>query len=143
METRQPSWKFLANLGDANPAEEGGVFVYQDETGVYPPEAEVLEPHRRGRWKIYRVVLDKCTFIDGVLSDNKFHTDKPAWFADKVDGVINTCDCPKIIEWLCGDDVVDRARAYQSLWEYFGLENFDGYPLTLDPLKERYTQGEV
>lgn len=144
MKTKQPDWKFIANIGDADPAVEGGVFVYEDTTGVYAPEAEVLSPrHNQRSWEIHRIVLDKCTFIDGVLSDNKFHPDKPAWFADEIERVIDTCGCPKIIEWLCGEDIVDRARAYQSLWEYFGLENFDSYPLRIDPLAERYTNGEL
>lgn len=143
VKTQQPDWKFIANIGDANPAEEGGVFLYEDKTGVYAPEAEILEPRRHGVWKIHRVVLTKCTFEDGVLSDNPFHKDKPAWFAGKIGSTINTCDHPDIIAHLCGDDIIDRARAYQSLWEYHGLENFDGYPLTLDPLAERYTLNEL
>ncbi len=38
----QPKWKLLANLGDANPIDYGGYFVYRDETGVYRDEAEKL-----------------------------------------------------------------------------------------------------
>jgi hypothetical protein len=141
--TKQPSWKFIVNIGDANPVEDGGVFVYEDETGVYSPEAEILEPRRHGLWKRYRVVLDRCTFIDGVLSDSKSNPGYPAWFADSIDSVISTCDCLDLVAWLCGDDVFDRARAYQSLWEYHGLENFDSQPYVIDPFKEMYTQGEL
>ena len=39
----QPIWKFLVNLGDDD-INCGGRRVYVDETGVYPPEVEVLEP---------------------------------------------------------------------------------------------------
>jgi len=28
----------VANLGDANPIDNGGFFVLRDTTGVYPPE---------------------------------------------------------------------------------------------------------
>ena len=38
----QPKWKLLANLGDANPIDYCGYFVYRDETGVYRDEAEKL-----------------------------------------------------------------------------------------------------
>ena len=39
----QPSWTFVANLGDASPLEYGGYFVYHDATGVYGYEAEKVE----------------------------------------------------------------------------------------------------
>lgn len=139
----KPNWKFIANLGDANPAEEGGVFVYEDQTGVYAPEAEILEPCGNGKWRIYRVPLAKCTFNNGVLSDNPFHPDKPAWFADKVDSVRDCCDNPDIEAALCGDDILARSSAYQSLWEYHSLDDFDSYPLRFDPLGDRYTQNEL
>ena len=38
----QPVWSCIANLGDVNPIDYGGYFVYIDTTGVYPPEAELL-----------------------------------------------------------------------------------------------------
>ena len=42
METKQPKWKLIAQLGDVNPIDYGGYFIYEDETGVYPPEGEKL-----------------------------------------------------------------------------------------------------
>ena len=39
----QTVWKFVTNLGDASPLDYGGLFVYIDETGVYPPEMERVE----------------------------------------------------------------------------------------------------
>lgn len=51
--TNQPVWKLLANLGDVNPVDHGGLFVYQDLTGVYPEECEKLvspaDPIERAR----------------------------------------------------------------------------------------------
>jgi len=38
METNQPVWNVIANLGDATPLEYGGAFLRIDETGVYDPE---------------------------------------------------------------------------------------------------------
>lgn len=34
METRQPLWTRIANLGDVNPIEYGGFFVYVDRRGL-------------------------------------------------------------------------------------------------------------
>lgn len=95
--SQQPIWKCIANLGDTNPIEYGGYFVFEDQTGVYPPEAEVLiEPSdddiRRHEdnpqyiagqleWTVYRFILEPCTYQNGILSDNEFHPDKSAWFA--------------------------------------------------------------
>jgi hypothetical protein len=43
METNQPSWKCICNLGDATPLEYGGAFLMIDETGVYDPELVVWD----------------------------------------------------------------------------------------------------
>jgi hypothetical protein len=99
----QPKWKLVANLGNVNPLEHGGYFVYVDETGVYEAEGELLlAPHEDDcgqcrttcfndydqciyecechNYQVYRFSLDQCTLIDGILSDNKFHPDEMAWF---------------------------------------------------------------
>lgn len=94
----QPVWKTIANLGDADPVDHGGYFVMVDETGVYPPEVEVLVepceewlqndgtetdciPKDEGQWTVYRFILEPCTFADGILSDNPYHPASAAWFA--------------------------------------------------------------
>jgi hypothetical protein len=41
--TNQPEWECVANLGDADPITYGGLLVYIDKTGVYPPEVEVIQ----------------------------------------------------------------------------------------------------
>ncbi len=43
MSTKQPVWKFLANLGDRSYVDYGGLFVFEDTTGVYGFEMEKLE----------------------------------------------------------------------------------------------------
>ena len=69
METKQPKWKLIAQLGDVNPIDYGGYFIYEDETGVYPPEGEKLliidEDSDNSTWEIRRFQLDKCKLIDG------------------------------------------------------------------------------
>lgn len=133
--TTQPNWKLLANLGDVNPIDYGGYFVYEDTTGVYPPEAELLYAPERdsGKWKAWRFALDRCTFIDGILSDNQFHPEHPAWFADDIQAVADFCgQTPEImIADLCSENPIERARAYQAIGDYHGYDNLDDYPLTL------------
>lgn len=136
--TKQPIWKLLANLGDVNPLEHGGFFVYQDETGVYAPEAESLQcDDEITKWTVHRFSLEKCTYQDGVLSDNKFHPDHPAWFARDAKhleqlGSFVGRDVESLIAGFCSDNAVERAGAYQAAFDFYGAHEFDSYPLTLN-----------
>lgn len=132
----QPVWKFLANIGDVNPVDYGGKFVYKDETGVYPPEMAVLEVPEEGESQIYcefRFILDKCTYVNGVLSDNQFHPEHPAWFADDIEAIEDCIgqDRGSVIAGLCSDDTLARAFAYDAIASYFGYHEFDHYPLEM------------
>jgi hypothetical protein len=74
--TNQPIWKFAGRIGDNDPISYGGGFVYEDETGVYPPELVYIEPASDEDWKrfsdadnedalpltVYRIVLDPPRF---------------------------------------------------------------------------------
>jgi hypothetical protein len=148
MSTAQPNWKLLRNLGDASPVDHGGYFVYTDETGVYPPEAEVLvspDDDEGGEWMVYRFPLERCTYIDGILSDNKFHPAKPAWFATLAD-VASSMDTTEdeLIEQFTSDDPLKLAEAYRAVGDHHGFENFDSYPLTFTDraeVEERYDLG--
>ena len=79
--TQQPTWRYVTNLGDVNPIEHGGAFVFVDTTAVYPPEMEILEPpcddididDDDARWAVSRIVLDPCMWDGKQLSDNPFH----------------------------------------------------------------------
>jgi len=145
--TQQPKWRRIANLGDVNPVEYGGFFVYVDTTGVYPPEAELLQSPDSDDdgigWTIYRFPLERCTFIDGVLSDNQFHPQHSAWFATPeaeranrpqdtcyLSNVAESADYPveEIIADFCSPDPLKLANAYRAIGEYHGFENFDSYP---------------
>lgn len=83
----QPEWKFIANLGDVNPIDYGGFFVYVDQTGVYDPEVEVLElvegddddefdeddelvTEGNMVWETNRFSLEQFTY--GLIKDDKF-----------------------------------------------------------------------
>lgn len=143
--TKQPRWKMIANLGDVHPIEYGGLFLYVDRTGVYPPELEKLDEPDAGNgidyWEIHRVVLEPHTYTapepDGgepaggypkVLSDNQFHPLHPVWYADKIHKIAETADHPDIIADLCSDDPLRRAFAYRSIGDYYGWNEFDSYP---------------
>jgi hypothetical protein len=133
MATEQPEWELVANLGDVNP-EYGGYFVYRDSTGVYTEEAEYVDASDNpDDTRIYRFTLDKCTFIDGVLSDNPYHPEMPAWFADSLAGIAACCDTtPEALrDMLCSNDPCQRAEAYRNIGSYHGFENLDSYPLEL------------
>lgn len=134
--TGQPAWELVENLGDVNPIDYGGFFVYRDTTGQYPEEAEVLMEQGEDAhgdptsWTVYRFPLDRCTYVDGILSDNAFHPEYEAWFGEDLDGVASYLDHDSIRADLCSEDPTRRAHAYRSIGEYHGWENFDSYPLT-------------
>jgi len=148
--TKQPVWKFLANLGDAHPLEYGGLFVYEDETGVYPPEMERLErvsDDDDSRLEVRRVVLEPCTWKKGVLSDNPYHPGIKAWFADKLQNISASMDYPvkSLRDDLCSKEPLRRASAWRAILDYHGWENGDSYPLILSQreAKERYAKKGV
>lgn len=130
----QPKWKCVANLGDVNPIEYGGLFVFVDETGVYPPEIELVDPPcegQRNQWEVRRGVCEPCTYTNGVLSDNRFHPDKEAWFADDLRGIADSMGWEKeeLICALCSPEAIDRASAWKCIADYFGWDNLDSYPI--------------
>lgn len=134
--TRQPTWKLLANLGDVSPVDYGGYFVYEDTTGVYDPEVELLvsPDNDEGEWTVYRFGIPRCTLIDGVMSDNEFHPELKAWFADDLAQVAQCfgMTLEELQRNFISDSLVERARAYQAVGIYHGFENFNSYPLTFN-----------
>jgi hypothetical protein len=155
----QPNWKFVANLGDVTFLDYGGFLVFQDETGEYAPEAEVIivddEDNENSSVTVHRFSLDKCTFIDGILSDNPYHPAHSAWFAtpeaDKANRPRDTTYLSSVVSCsgttadvliaqLTSDNPVERAMAYREIGEYHGWANFDSYPLQLSrtEAKKRY-----
>lgn len=142
----QPIWKCVGNLGDANPIEHGGLLVFVDKTGVYPPEMERIQPNDDGEtWERRRVVLDPCTHVNGILSDNKFHPDHSAWFAtpesrraerpQDTTYLSNVCDTmdvemDEIIRLFCSDEPMERAHAWRMVGDYHGWDNLDECPDT-------------
>ena len=65
---RQPNWKKIGGIGDVNPIDYDGGYIYEDETGVYSPELEYIQAQddgsgNAGPWKVYRWPLDRCESI--------------------------------------------------------------------------------
>jgi hypothetical protein len=143
----QPEWELVAQLGDKSPIDYGGYFIYWDKTGVYPEEVVILETNDecedKAEWTAYRFILERCTFTDGVLSDNKYHPDKPAWFANKIESVADSIDASvtELISMFCSDNPIERAHAYKAIGEYYGMANLDDYPVhyrTRHEVEERF-----
>ena len=131
-----PIWRCIANLGDRNPLDHGGLFVYVDKTGTYPPEMERIEPvsdDDNSALEIRRVVLDRCTFTDGVLSDNPYHPTLPAWYARELVRVAESFGEPldDYHSALCSEHPLPRAKAMRDVLDYFGWDNVDSYPFTV------------
>ena len=127
----QPKWRRIANMGDqGNFAEYGGMLVYKDTTGVYGYEAEYwdCEDHRA-----YRFSLDKCTYVDGILSDNPYHPAHKVWYADELESIASTVGTTpeELIKDLTSDNPLERARAYENLGHHSGFFNLNQYPLIL------------
>lgn len=154
----QPKWKCIAQLGDASPTEYGGYWVFVDETGVYPPEAEWLDCPDEDLptgYTAYRFILEPCTYINGVLSDNKYHPESAAWFAKPeseraarpqdttyLDAIVQALEVPwhKAVEMFCSSDPVQRAWAWRAVGQTHGFINLDTYPMemTRKEVKARY-----
>jgi hypothetical protein len=151
--TKQPVWKYIDNLSDADPIENGGLFLYEDETGVYAPELEKLEEpcdDARGdddedkRWTVRRVCLGKLKLVrkedtlylvPGAYEAEWSHpvTSYVEWFAEDLGSVAETMSTTReeLEVALCGDDIKARAWAYQCIYDYNGWDNGDSYPCTL------------
>lgn len=160
-DTKQPTWKQIGTVGDINPFEHDGGFIYQDETGVYPPELEYivnrsLDGREPGPWNVYRWPLDRCeaVTVDGKTLLVPFgfpaRTDLPhpladydEWFNSNLENAASSVgrNVNEFRADLCAENLNMRAAAYLDLALYHGFENFDSYPLAftnLAELKARY-----
>ncbi len=132
MTTKQPLWKFTANLGDANPLNNGAL-LFVDATGVYAPELFLWDESYAKKRSVSRISCEQCTMLNNeetTLSDNSFHADKPAWFAAKINAVAGCSgiEVKELAQQLCASDPVKRATGYMTLISYFGVFEFDQYP---------------
>ena len=146
--TKQPEWKFVANLGDVNPLDYGGYFVFEDRTGVYPPEAEKFDPDTMDA---HRIVLDPLTLVNGKLINARIAKEEKLpyplesyteWFEDSIPSIASYIGMEEaeLISLFCSNDPRKLARAYEAVYMYHGWENGDSYPLTLteEEAEKRY-----
>jgi hypothetical protein len=146
--TKQPVWKFVANLGDANPLEYGGFFVFEDETGVYPAEAEYYDPDEG---KTYRILLERKELWAGHLIPHGFskRTNLPHPTGDYIEWFDSYLTAVASVMGIKADYLAFMftspfstvlAEAYRCLGEAEGWDNLDSDPLELTPAeaKQRY-----
>ncbi len=114
-----------------------------DKTGKYSPELDLYEDWREfldedtqpmpdgGWWERATIVLDRCWNENGVLSDNIFHLDYPAWFASDLNRAANSVgmEYEYLVDLFCNDDPSNLAWAYDCLTGYWGRHEFDSYPV--------------
>ena len=162
--TNQPDWKFVGLLGDqGDPIEFGGTWVYIDRTGVYPPEAEYVQPpyhdppyegKDKRRWTVSRFILDKIYLVENVITamrpgkqlPHPYPSSYKEWWADYLDEMCLTNGMKRddFLSLIMSDDPMKRAAAWQMIGEYHGMENLDSYPITLshDEIEARHPRSE-
>lgn len=154
--TKQPIRQLIANLGDSDPFSYGGYFVYKDETGVYPEEAELLvvdnEDDEDTTYTIYRFVLEPLKMVHGYLVSSHWEPSWPhplethdEWFHEDLESVADYIGSTKeaLEVALSSRDPIERAGAYRAVGEYHGWDNFDSDPLTgvtLRQVQRRYSE---
>jgi hypothetical protein len=151
----QPLWKFVHNFGDASPLDHGGLFLYEDSTGVYGYEAERIEPNEDedGTVEIRRVCLDRCKEVrDGdrlYLVPFTYEASWPhplasyvEWFAPHLASIAEYVDSTEeeLRAGLCSENGIERLEAYRAIYDHEGWANGDEYPRTLTraEAKKRY-----
>jgi len=138
----------IANLGDVNFIDYGGLLIVQTQYGPegwyvendldWNPDAE---NEYQATWTISRFDIEKFAEIDGYLVPDVALTfnrgvsrfDEPFWAKD-LEGVADSVGSSKeeLVNELKSDDPAERGQAYRDLIWYFGPFEFDQYPLTLN-----------
>lgn len=90
------------------------------------------------KWTRHVVILDRCTYQNQILSDNKYHPNQPAWWfnegsLDKAPMAdlarFNGTDPQQLIYRFCSIDPIERAQAYLMVMQYYGPQE---EPTTFD-----------
>lgn len=161
----QPVWKYVGNLGDPTLLPENGVFLYEDETGCYPPELECLVAASGGAearaagfaWvaagATHRIVCEPYKLVEGDLVPAKYEPSWPhprasyaPWFKTKIPGLVKFYGYPDFVQDLCSNDARRLGAAYMCLAQYVGWHELSGdawHSLTAEQIRARYSQGEL
>ena len=153
------NWKCKVNLGDVNPIDHGGYFVFVSDNPAHRPEAALLQEPADdetdacgdwasdAQWKLYRFELERMKVVtedDGgtthqylvPLDYDPKHGSASGyvpWFVDDLDQVASFIGSTTkdLKADLCSADPVDRAQAYRAVGDYWGFDSFDGYAVRL------------
>lgn len=157
--------KPLANLGDTNFLEYGGVLLFQDEDPdlEYSEEwGEIIEPPEdtdtdEGPWRVWRFDIEQLRHVVDEETGKVFlvhsgwdESAPPSVYAEWVSGYVESTaaalgwDPEELRGWFCSDNPVDRLLAWSETGKIHGLDNLDGYPLKLSQheVYSRYGQLE-
>lgn len=140
----QPKWQLVANIGDANPFEHGGFFIFKDKTGKYDLEAVSLTvcdygPNGPDAVIESRLMLDKCyTNAHGRLVDKYGYAnvDYPLGDLESI-ARCNGETVDNLINQLCSDDPIERGHGYLSIFNYYGSQG-DNSILTNKEARKKY-----
>jgi hypothetical protein len=137
----QPSFHCVANLGDANPFEYGGRFLMVDRRGSYNPELWIFVESTDDDPKMmrYAVTLEHCFQYDndGIiqLGTNIYHPHIAEWFGTNA-SIKAMADYvgmkPEELRLKFCGNTHDRACAYGVAIDYYGVDEFDHYPLAFE-----------
>lgn len=121
--TAQPRWHVAALLGDVDAATYGGSAVLIDSTGIYAPEVWHWCDESR---ELSRFAVDQChPTSDGGVGANPYHPTAPEWFGRPED--LSSLarfigeDVERLCRTLCSHNVAERAQAYVSIGQYWGM----------------------
>jgi hypothetical protein len=130
-----PEWITIGRLGDVDPIAHGGSFVRLDTTGHYGIEVDHIEPDSEDEpstWTVWTFCVENCTDMNGMVSDNQFHPDMPAWFNDSLESIASYIGQRRdiCVKYLLSHDPMERAMMWLDIGQYHGMENLDGSPRT-------------
>lgn len=116
----QPKWVELASADDWR--------ILVDETGVYPPEAEIRTESQIFRMQMVRYRLH-------TEDEGECYLVPIPWFYSDLARIADWegTDLESLLEWLCSDDPIELFRAYHAIGSYCGWLNFDETPRRAGP----------
>ena len=145
MINRQPSFHCVANYGDANPFDYGGIFLRVDRRGFSVPRLLFFNEWTKEdpRMTLHAVELEYCFEYDNngniQLGTNYRHRYLAEWFG-KPDALKSIASCNGItVEGLrlklCGD-LDDRVEGYMAVVGCHGAQSFDDSPYVFGSKKD-------
>lgn len=130
----QPLWHCIGAIGDVDPVEHGGGFVFADRRRLYPAEVAFIEApedalwdddgwSRDARWIVYRVPLERFGRREAARE----------WWADHLASVAMTVGETeeRLLARVESEDPMDRAGFYEAVAATFGWGELDPYPLSM------------